>query len=147
MQSDGLKWLKLDDPDQGEILLMVPIPHDGDPWGSLAVLRGTIWESLITVVTGAAMSDAMHGWATGLVRTIGIQPKYRRKRVSDDDGLCKLYEDCALATIHCHPRDQFPDCYEAPLDDPEAAMMAAQVAMAWREGRYVVVVEGKEWSL
>jgi hypothetical protein len=91
MQSDGLKWLKLDDPDQGEILLMVPIPHDGDPWGSLAVLRGTIWESLITVVTGAAMSDAMHGWATGLVRTIGIQMKYGGKRVLDEDGVWKMY--------------------------------------------------------
>lgn len=145
MLSDGLKYMTLTDRQQGEVLLAVPIPHDDDPWGVLAPLRGTSWGDQITVVPGAVMSDAVRGWATPLMRIIGIDPKYRLGRIIEEEGICALYGECSMATIHCRPEPKLPECYEAPLETSPARLIAALVAMAWKEGRYVIVVEGKEW--
>jgi len=145
--ADGLKYLRLDDAQQGEILLGIPVPHTDDPWGALAPLRGTVWADQIPVVKGSVMSDAMHGWATGLMRVIGPEPKYLLGRITEAEGRCSLVHECAMVTPHCYPCQKLPDCYEAPLSTPDASHVAALVAMAWKEGRYIVVVEGREWSV
>ena len=146
MLSDGLKYMTLNDPQQSEILLVVPIPHEEDAWGSLAVLRGTIWEEHITVVSGAVMSDALHGYATPLMRMIGREPRHRARMISDESP-CAISNLCAMATGICRPGPKMPECYEAPLTDPAARHMASLVALAWKEGRYAVVVEGDGWNL
>lgn len=145
MLSDGLKYMTLNDKQQGEILLAVAVPRGDDPWGVLASLRGTSWEDQITVVPGSVMSDAVHGWATPLMRIIGIETRYRLRKINEDEGRCALTDGCAMATIHCRPGPKLPECFEAPLPTPEGRHTAALVALAWKEGRYVLVVEGKEW--
>ena len=145
MLYEGFKWLTLTDPQQGEVKLLVPLPTRDDPWGALAPLRDTSWGQLIPVVSGSAMSDAVHGWATGLMRVIGPEPRHLQRGVGD--WYCALHEACLIAAPHCRPSTDLPDCYEAPHDDPEVGRLASLVALAWREDRYVIVVEGREWSL
>lgn len=148
MLSNGLKWMTLNDPDQGELKLLVAVPKGGDPWGRLAPLRGTPWEDRIAVVSGEAMSHAMHGWATPLVREIGLAPHYRIRKVPEEEGWCWLHDNgCVLASEKCKPGSDVPDCYEGRADDPELRRAISHVVLAWAENRYVLVVEGEEFSL
>lgn len=147
MLNDGLKYMTLNDRQQGEILLAVPIPHPDDPWGTLSVLRGTIWEGQIQVVSGSVMADAYHGHATPLARLLEREPRHMAKMIPDTEGACSLLQSCAMASATCRPGPKLPECYEAPLGDPSASHMASRVALAWKEGRYVVVVVGDGWNL
>lgn len=148
MLSNGLKWMTLDDPEQGELKLLVAVPKDGDPWGPLAPLRGTAWESRVQVVSGEAFSHAMHGWATPLVREIGLAPHYRIRKVPPEEGICWLHDNgCLLASEKCRPGSGVPDCYEGQSDDPAVRRAIAHVVLAWSEDRYVLVVKGEEFSL
>lgn len=39
-----------------------------------------------------------------------------------------------------------PGCYQPPAPDADVLELTQVVARAWSEGRYVVVVEGSEFS-
>lgn len=39
-----------------------------------------------------------------------------------------------------------PGCYQPPAPDPALLEVILVVARAWSEGRYVVVIEGSEFS-
>ena len=138
------------DPAHGEVRVLVATPREDDPWGVLGSLRGTPWGSLVREVSGEALAHARHGYATPLMREIGPSPKHLMGKISDKDGLCKLSrpEMCAGATPMCRPGRKLPDCYEPPGDlTPEASESAVIVSLAWRDGCYVVVVVGGEFSL
>jgi len=123
------------------IKLMIAVPRDGDIWGALAPLKETSWESLITVVSGEDLSHALHGWTVPLMRNIGIDPEKRGARVAE--FWCALRKGCAGADGHCHTGSgKLPSCYE-PIGVPA---VAAEVALAWQDGWYVLVVEGPEFS-
>ncbi len=139
--SDGLREVNLTDAEQGKILLLVALALDGDPWGRLAPLRGTPWEAQIQIVSGEAYSHALHGWATPLMREMGPPPLVRAARIPVEVGQCVLYGPCLGSSSFCRPAKKLPSCYEAPIE------IASRVALAWREGRYVVVVQGAEFVL
>ena len=46
----------------------------------------------------------------------------------------------------CHPCLKVPACYIPPGLSQEQQEAAAEVVLAWKDGRYVVVVEGGEFS-
>lgn len=139
--SDGFREINLTDAEQGEIRLLMALPAGDDMWGCLSPLKGTSWEPLIQVVSGEAFSHALHGWATPLVREIGIPPQVRSSRVPLTDSQCAQHGACLGAAPHCRPGPKVPECYEAPIP------VASRVALAWREGRYVIVVNGKGFVL
>lgn len=139
--TDGFREITITDPEQGRILLLVAIPIGEDSWGRLAPLRGTPWEAQIQVVTGEALSHALHGWATPLVRELGSPPYVRADRVPPEAGRCALYGACVGSSRFCRPGPKTPECYES------AVPVGSRVALAWREGRHVVVVQGAEFAL
>lgn len=141
--SEPFRRLLLDDEQHGEIRLLCPFPSPGSPWGVLEPLRDTEWGTQVVTVSGAALSDAMHGWALPLMRQIGVKPSVHAKRISEEAGRCALSAKCIGSTPHCRPGPNLPECYEAP--GPYSAL-ASTVALAWAEDRYVVVVEGAEFS-
>jgi hypothetical protein len=57
-----LKEIDLTSETQGEIRLLVATPTEGSPWGAYEPLRGTSWEGGVGVVSGAALSHALHGY-------------------------------------------------------------------------------------
>lgn len=147
---EGLREIHLDDKDWGEILLLLPIPRSGDPWGVLAPLKETPWGKLVVEVTGEAMSEALHGYAVPLMRQLGRAPRDQAKRLLLADRQCSLLEKgtCGLEGPHCEPSSgELPFCYEAPALGGEQKRAANRIAAAWNEGRYVIVVVGKGFNL
>lgn len=134
--SDGFREVTLDDPEQGEVKLLIATPRGDDPWGRLAPLRGTTWGDQVAVVSFDAMDQALRDWATPLMREIGVAPSVRARRIPDETGVCTLTKTCIGAKPHCRPGSEVPDCYEPP----EVGLLGTRLALAWREGRYVVVV-------
>ena len=140
--------MNLDDPQWGEVKLLVAKSQTGEPWGVLAPLKDTQWGELVSVVTGSAFSDAMHGDATRLMREIGAAPRLQVKTISEEDGVCRNCWTCPIYRPHCRPGKKLPDCYEAPGEwDPVQSSLITYVALALSEDRYVMVVEGNEWSV
>lgn len=144
----SLREVTFNDREQGEIRLLISAPTLSDPWGIMGSLRGTEWEPLIQVVSGQALSHALHGWATPLVRELGISARHRARRISEEGGRCALHQECLSASPECHPKSRkVPDCYEAPNVTPGGSLAASRVVLAWRENRVVVVIAGEEHNL
>lgn len=142
--SEGFREINLNDSEQGEIKLLVVVPKEDDPWGVLADIRDTDWGQQVAVVSGESMSHALHGWATPLMREIGVAPRQRARRVRK---LCSLAQGCVGAGPGCVPGVDVPDCYEPPGVPPSVLMAVTRMVLAWKDGRYVVVVNGPEFSL
>jgi|SaaInlStandDraft_7_1057024.scaffolds.fasta_scaffold119259_2 hypothetical protein len=138
----------LNSDEWGEVKLLRPIPHgkDGDRWGDLAVLKGTPWGDLIPTVSGADMSHALHGRITPLMRVIGNPPVAQLRLVPAQSRRCADYKTCAMSGETCQPHPKMPECYVPPGLSFEAQMAAQTVVLAWKEGRYVVVVGEGEFS-
>lgn len=147
---DGFREIELNDKEWGEILLFLPVPKPDSPWGQLLPLKDTHWSKVIRVVPGDVFSEALHGFATPLMRVIGRAPHDALKRLPLVDRTCDQHtkQTCLLGTDKCLPGSgEVPACYEAPLKDFDERRLASAVAKALDEGRYVVVVEGEEFSL
>lgn len=146
---DGLRYAMLDDPDRHTRLPVVfatPLPDE--PWGVLAPLRGTSWGDQIPVVSGEALSHALHGLPKMLREMWGNPPRARALRIVPEERVCYEHQAgiCAIAAPHCHPGSpHMPECYVAPSKDVEIRRLANAVARAWAEERYVFVVDGPEF--
>jgi len=82
-----------------------------------------------------------------LMREIGSHPHGLLKQVPTAYRRCRMEQGCIMASARCHPNPKVPECYAPPLVSDEALLAASTVAVAWAEGRYVIVVEGAEFSL
>ncbi|NBR00449.1 MAG: hypothetical protein EBT79_09160 [Actinobacteria bacterium] len=143
---DGFRRIDLADHEQGPVLLSVVIPRPHDPWGVAACLRGTPWESLVREVDGEAVSHAVHGYATPLVRSLGPHPHAVARRIRVP---CALSDggQCVGASPACVPGAKMPDCFEPPDLPVEVASVVTTVLLDLRAGRHVVVVSGSEFVL
>lgn len=147
---DGLRYARIDDEDRHDLLLVCyPPPRRGrDLWGVLAPIRDTTWGAQIPTVTGEALSHALHGYVKPLREMLGPPPRVRALRIALEERLCLEHQQgiCADAGPDCYPgSSRMPGCYVPPTEDRGLAAVAAAVAAAWDEGRYVFVVEGDEF--
>ena len=134
----------LSDTPWGTVQIIRIMPRQGDPWGALAPLRDTPWGKLIPQVSGEAYSHALHGHIVPLMREIGPAPQYLLKQLPGEFRRCASASQCLTFKPHsCQPCARMPACYSPPGVDG----IAAGVAQAWRDGCYVVVVVGDEFSL
>ena len=137
----------LDTAHFGRVLVGRPLPVGGDSWGRLAPLRGTPWGDLLPVVQGEDLSAALHGDAQPLMQSIGREPRILLRLVPEP-RYCAEFKRCITkAEKDCHPCATVPDCYEPPGLPPEARSAANYLVRMWREGRYVIIVEGEEFVL
>lgn len=131
----------------GDVKVLRPIPKLSDPWGILAPLRETPWAASIPVVSGLVFSHALHGLVVPLMNVIGPEPHALLRLIPAEYRRCAEFKPCIMRDAAvCHPCVGLPDCYVPPEVAPEARDAARTVALAWRDGRYVVVVEGPEFS-
>ena len=134
----------LSDTPWGTVQIIRILPREGNPWGPLGVLKDTPWGKLIPEVSGEAYSHALHGHIVPLMREIGPAPQHLLKQIPEDFRRCASAKQCLNFAAHtCHPCRKMPECYTPPGVDG----IAAPVAQAWRDGSYVVVVVGDEFSL
>ena len=144
----NLHRFTINSPEWGEVKILRPIPTGEDGWGSFAPLRGTVWEDLLPIVDGEATSHALHGHATPLMRQIGLPPKALLQLVPAPHRACSLMGGCiAYKAVDCQPRSKMPDCFTPDGVSDEIQLLAATVLLAWKEGYYVVIVSGPEFSL
>ena len=130
-------------PGWPRLLIARPTPRGDEPWGVLAPLVGTPWEGLIQVVTGEALSHALHGWFKPLMDQLGPPPTLRLKRVPNEAKVCANARSCAIADARCMPNPKVPLCFEVPGDD-HVAELATALILLWREGYHVIVAIGRE---
>ena len=127
---------------------LAPVPITDGKWGVLEPLRGTVWGDALPVVSGEIMSFAMHGHTLPLLRVLGRPPAAMLKTLPQPFRTCRNSKTCgSFRAEDCHPTQKMPDCYEPPGLEPDAQIVASLVAMAWRDGVYVVLVDGAEFSL
>jgi len=141
-----IREFSIDTQDYGTVLIARVLPIGDDIWGELAALRGTEWEKLIPVVSGDALSHALHGHARPLMQAIGPEPRVLLRCVPEP-RFCTEYKACITKSPQCYPCPEMPDCY-SPRSLPEMdRLIGNYVVRAWKGGRYVVVVEGAEFTL
>lgn len=147
--NEGFHRFVVSDPAFPPIRLMVALPKNQDAWGVLAPLRTTMWGALVPEVSGEAVAHARHGYASPLLKEIGPSPSDLVKRIPRKAAMCALSTPgtCAGATDKCRPGPKLPDCYEPPGLSGAAQNVAAELAIAWRDGWYVIVVVGAEFNL
>ena len=145
---EHLNRFSLDSPEWGQILVLRPIPLNGDMWGDFRPLKDTPVGRLIPVVLGESFSNAMHGYVTPLMNEIGPHPHGLLKQIPKEYRICEMSKSCMLYKAEtCFPCPKLPACFVPPKvhkDDQEAM---AIIILAWVEGRYVILVEGEEFSL
>lgn len=144
--SDGIRRINLQDREQGSILLSVALPRDGEPWGVLAPLRGTVWEGLVRTVSGEALSHSVHGWATPIIRELGPNPHAVMRR-HPTPCVLSTGDQCVGSSPACRPGRGMPDCYEPPDADGDLSWAVSTALLDLRAGRFVVVVAGSEFVL
>jgi len=132
--------------DFGEVLILRPYPKPDEPWGDLAILKDTVWSTLIPVVSGAGLSHALHGRARPLMLEIGPPPKGLLRMVPPAHRKCREADLCIIAKPNCVIGRKTPDCFMPSGVPAEARPAANLVVSAWLEGRYVIVVKGVEFS-
>lgn len=131
----------------GKILISRIVPHGDDSWGVFRSLEGTPWGDGIAEVPGEAFSHALHGRVMPLVRELGPEPVYLLKKIPEDWRICSAHTKCSIyQPKRCHPCSKTPDCYLPPKLSTEQVPLAAEIAMAWRNGFYVIAVVGPEFS-
>lgn len=135
------------DKDWGEIKILRILPNDDDPWGDLAPLRETIWAQGVQTVSGESLSHALHGWAIPLLDELGDRSHQRIRRMPK--MWCELYTNkrCLIRASYCYPNKKVPECYTVVPEFQGLQSAVYKIVMAWKENRYVVVVEGEEFSL
>lgn len=143
---DHLRYLLLDDPDRyAKLMLMYPIPERENVWGIFAPIRDTPWGKQIPVVSGEALSHALHGYVRPLCALLGNPPRARALALPLVSSVCREHKTCSIATAHCNPGSSLmPACYVPPSEDASRRGLLGVIARAWAEGRYVVVVDGPE---
>ena len=135
-------------PNWGTILVARPMPTADDPWGCLAPIKDTPWGKLVAEVQGSSLSHALYGRTKPLLEQIGPEPKDLLKMVPEPFRVCAQIDTCINANPkNCHPCAALPDCYDPPNLNQAAKDVARMVALAWRDGYYVVIPIGDEFSL
>lgn len=146
---EGLRYAVLDDPNRkGGLKVLYPSPLPGNPWGVLLPMKGSSWGRQIPIVTGEALSHALHGRVKPLREMLGNPPFQRARMIVLEDRLCYEAQTqiCQMAKIECNPGSQgLPECYVPPTEDRALRVLGGAVAQAWDEGRYVFIVEGPEF--
>lgn len=132
-----------DDWIQPPLPVMWPLPTAEGPWGILSPLQGSKWGDQIPAISGEIWSLALHGRTQPLRQLLGPPPPVRARRLPLVERECIEY-GCVLRGSHCTPGSgKLPRCYRSP--EPDLHRLVYAVAMAWDEGRYVVVVTGNEF--
>ena len=147
-------WLK----NSPERILLLVVRGTSDNWGAFEILRGSSWEEGVQVIPADALSEALHGRILPLQRILGRDPRASARRVTTEQGECVLKDGCiGWDPKACRPGGRGkkktdlcpPDCWEPPIDggDPKILEAFRRIALAWREGRHTVVVEGEGFNL
>lgn len=136
----GYREIKLAADSQwgADVYILRPTPTNGDHWGALAPLRGTVWEACVMDLGGDLLSHALHGHRMPLLRAMKLTPMAGLRKVAEQQCALKAGRQCLGAGKNCHPCEKLPECYVAPELTGPAGRAASVVALALSKGYHVV---------
>ena len=138
----GLVVVKLPDAHWGYPRIARAVGSYTDPWGVLAVLRETPWESPFPRVSHYTFDHALRGHASTLMRELGPPPTALARRLPIAHARCRDATGCVNSGPKCVPGPEVPECWTGGGFPPgPAAEVAAYVVRLWKEGVPVVVVD------
>lgn len=141
---ESFKEVELKTSDWGVIKLLIPqIGKDEDPWGNLSLVKDTVFESYISVVSKNVYEQATYGWGDPLMGEVGPEPRLFTRKMPLPDTFCSRFKDktCILAQETCYPNKDVPECYEFDSEDWEKSYLITRIVLAWKENRRVVVIK------
>ena len=147
MIEGGIRRFTITDHRTSEsIEVLRPIGDSVSDWGVLECIRETEIGKLIPVVSGEAMSHALHGYMQPLQDSLLRSPKHQFRKITED-LTCSEIQQCILANpAICVPCTATPHCYMPQGYIGQAAHAISTVVRAWADGRYGLVVSGVEFS-
>jgi hypothetical protein len=138
----GTREIDLKDPKWGEVKLLVFYTSEENPLGILSGVSGTPWEGYFPRIPGSSLSHALHGFLDPLVKSLGRSPETLLRVIPGALGECSQKKTCiGWDSRFCRPVKNGNSCWEAGNEALELAVGAL------RSGRYVLLVEGAEFSL
>lgn len=113
-------------------------------WGELNLLRNSTIGNLLSVASQETVDQAYRKWTRPLHQQLGLAPDECLRKARRYHRECYLRAGCQLAGSECLLDDpKRPWCFEpVGVEDAVQRALAAQVLDAWREGVWVVVVDG-----
>jgi hypothetical protein len=130
--------LKLVTVELGELELYFIYSVGGVYEPSWSGLSGWSGCSLFTVMSLGVVMHALHGWTQPLVKGLGISPSGALRKVGVG---CRDSAGCIFRGVDCHARGKvLPVCYVPP--GVVVGELGYEVIRMWREGVYVIVVDG-----
>ena len=131
--SQGVVVVKVPDPQWGFPQVGRIIPSRDSSWGMLAELVGTPWEPLFPSVTWEIFDQALRGYATPLMRSLGPPPSALVRRLPVLNGMCRQRLTCVTASDKCVPGPVVPDCWESPDFVTPMTSVLNSVVRLWRD--------------
>ena len=131
------------------------VDSGSDHWGDFEVFRGSSWSKVLSIVSGDSYSHALHGRVDPLLRELSREPQSAMKKITPEEGECLHKNTCIIWNKgFCVPggKDKKvqgpPDCYEPPLQGASQEIIEtfSKVALALKEGYYIVVVKGSGFN-
>lgn len=147
MIEQGIRRFTITDQRTSEkIEVLRPLPDRDSEWGVFECIRETEIGSLIPVVSGEALSHALHGYMQPLQDSLLRTPKHQFRKITED-LTCSEIEHCILANpAICVPCTATPHCYMPQGYQGQTAHAISTIVRAWADGRYVLVVSGVEFA-
>lgn len=132
--------LKIPTYELGDLQLLVIYRTQGvfeKEWAGLQNEAAVL--DLVTIVPKAMWDDALVGLTRPLVKVLSIPPKGCLKKLPVEAKTCGKKKGCIFFDKKtCFPEaSKLPWCYEPAGCDPQVAALI----VAWREGKYVIVVD------
>lgn len=121
----------------GDLDLLVVYRNSGILEPEWVGIEGVL--DLLTVVPQQVWDDALVGLTHPLVKRLNLPPKGCLKKLPSEAKVCAKSKGCVFFDKKtCFPESiRLPWCFEPTGLDPKVY----EVICAWREGRYVVVVD------
>jgi len=107
-------------------------------WSSLNGVSSDILD-LVTTVPSEVWDQALEGWSKPLVSLLGREPAGCLKKLPAEAKVCEKKSSCPFFSKRsCFPEGrEMPWCYVPSGFD----VKVADLIVAWREGKYVIVVD------
>lgn len=104
-------------------------------------------EPLVTVITKEVFDQALLGWTSPLIKTLGLAPHYTLRRLTKEAQGCFQNKKCPFfEKKQCQPLSKkMPWCFEPNIGVEEVRRkLAAELIGYWREGVYILAIEDLE---
>jgi hypothetical protein len=137
--------LRLDTRELGPLELFVIYSYNGAWEARWQPIQHDEVAGLFTVVSKEVYDHALLGWTKPFITALGLSPEGALRKLPVAHQQCEARKRCTFydkkRCLAASPK--MPWCYEpGGVEDGEKRRLVAEIIGEWRQGVYVVVVQG-----